>query len=404
MVDLAARRTREAARAGADAQTLATVAGSVLRGARPLTALLERLRETFGLTSVTLLERVPDAGGGPDRQQDPACWRIAATVGEPPCCTPGEGDTDVPVDDDLALVLRGRPLPAADRRIVEAFAAQAAVALRQERLAEEAATAPARWPRPTGCAPRCSPRSATTCAPRSPRPRPRWPACAAPMSTSPTTTATELLATADESLDRLDRLVANLLDMSRLQAGALGVAATTVGVEDAVPAALDDLGDPGRKVIVRIPDDLPAVTADPGLLERVLVNSSATRCGYSPADRPPMITASEHAGRVELRVIDHGPGIPDDQRDQVFLPFQRLGDRDNNTGVGLGLALSRGLAEAMGGTLPRRRPPAAASPWSSPCPPTQPTVAVSEEQATILADRAIVERIHHRPRTHEGTP
>ena len=64
-----------------------------------------------------------------------------------------------------------------------------------------------------------------------------------------------------------------------------------------------------------------------------------------------MITASDHAGQVEMRVIDHGPGIPDDQRDQVFLPFQRLGDRDNATGVGLGLALSRGLAEAMGGTL-----------------------------------------------------
>src|SRR5581483_616761 len=72
---------------------------------------------------------------------------------------------------------------------------------------------------------------------------------------------------------------------------------------------------------------------------------------HSPPDQPPAITASEHAGTVEIRVIDHGPGIPIADRDRVFLPFQRLGDRDNESGVGLGLALSRGLAEAMGGTL-----------------------------------------------------
>ncbi len=127
-----------------------------------------------------------------------------------------------------------------------------------------------------------------------------------------------LLETADVSLDRLIRLITNLLDMSRLQAGALGVEAVDVGAEEIVPRALDDLGPPGRAVQLHIPDDLPYLHADPGLLERV---------------------------------IDHGPGIPEDRWDDVFLPFQRLGDRDNHTGAGLGLALSRGLTEAMGGTL-----------------------------------------------------
>jgi two-component system, OmpR family, sensor histidine kinase KdpD len=161
----------------------------------------------------------------------------------------------------------------------------------------------------------------------------------------------ELLATAEESLDRLARLVANLLDMSRLQAGALGLILTDIGVDEAVPRALDELGEPGKAVQMRYADDLPAVRADPALLERVLVNVIANALRFSPPDRPPMITASDHEGKVELRVIDHGPGIPEDLHDQVFLPFQRLGDRDNSTGVGLGLALSRGLTEAMGGTL-----------------------------------------------------
>ncbi|MFD0785227.1 sensor histidine kinase, partial [Micromonospora azadirachtae] len=161
----------------------------------------------------------------------------------------------------------------------------------------------------------------------------------------------ELLATAEESLDRLARLVANLLDMSRLQAGALGVLPAEIGLEDVVPRALDELGPPAAGVDTDIPADLPAVTADPGLLERVLVNVIANALRYSPPGRPPHVTASAHAGQVELRVIDTGPGIPEDQWEHVFLPFQRLGDRDNQTGVGLGLALSRGLAEAMGGSL-----------------------------------------------------
>jgi two-component system sensor histidine kinase KdpD len=131
VVDRAARRAREAARASAEAQTLATLAGSVLHGDNPLDALLERVRESFGLTSVTLLERHSER----DR------WRIVSAVGDRPCTTPAEGQTEVPVDDDLSLVLRGHPLQAADRRLIEAFAAHAAVALRQQRLGEQAAAA-----------------------------------------------------------------------------------------------------------------------------------------------------------------------------------------------------------------------------------------------------------------------
>jgi two-component system, OmpR family, sensor histidine kinase KdpD len=334
VVDQAARRTRQAAQASADATTLAAVAGSVLRGERPLYALLEQLREMFSLDSVTLLEN----------------GAVAAEVGSPVCTKSADADAEVKVDDNVVLLLKGRPLQASDRRIVEAFAAQATLALRQERLTAEAATA-----KPLAEADRM--RTALLAAVGHDL---RTPLASAKAAVASLRSAdvhfddhdrAELLATADESLDRLSRLVTNLLDMSRLQAGALGVAAVDVGAEEVVPRALDDLGPESRSVVLHIPDDLPYVRADPGLLERIVVNLVANALRYSPEDRPPVVTASAHGDAIELRVIDHGPGIPKDRWNDVFLPFQRLGDRDNHTGAGLGLALSRGLTEAMSGTL-----------------------------------------------------
>jgi two-component system sensor histidine kinase KdpD len=349
-VDLAARRTSEAARARAEAETLSTLAGSVLRGSRPLPALMDQLREAFGFTSVSLLERRPDAPPGPEQRHDPESWRLVAAVGDKPCTTPAQGDVDIPVDENLTLALRGHPLAAADRRVVEAFAAQVAVALRQERLAEQAAAV-----KPLAEADRL--RTALLSAVSHDLRTPLASAKAAVTSLRSHDVVfaeedrDELLATADESLDRLVRLVENLLDMSRLQAGALGVHPQALSVADIVAKTVDDLGLPGGGASIRIPDDLTEVRADPALLERVLANLLTNALRHSPPEQPPMVTASEHGGYVEIRVIDHGPGIPIAERERVFLPFQRLGDRDAGAGVGLGLALSRGLAEAMGGTL-----------------------------------------------------
>jgi two-component system sensor histidine kinase KdpD len=161
----------------------------------------------------------------------------------------------------------------------------------------------------------------------------------------------ELLATADESLDRLTHLVDNLLDMSRLQAGALSLFPRPAGLEEIVSRALDNLDPAARGVRVDIPESLPEINVDPAILERVIVNLTENALRYSPAGRPPLLSASALGDRVELRVVDRGPGIPEANRDRMFVPFQRLGDTDNTTGVGLGLALSRGLTEAMGGTL-----------------------------------------------------
>ena len=122
-------------------------------------------------------------------------------------------------------------------------------------------------------------------------------------------------------------------------------------VDEVVARAVDDLGADGRGVIIDTAADLPLVQADPGLLERVLANVASNALRYSPSETPPRVTGSRLGDRVEIRIIDRGPGIPSDDWDQVFLPFQRLGDTDNTTGIGLGLALSRGLTEAMGGSL-----------------------------------------------------
>ena len=350
VVGLAARRTREAARAGADAEVLFNLAGNVLRGEHALGDLLDRLRETFGQDSVTLLEHRPGTPLTPDRQRDPASWQVAATVGGTPCAAPDEGDTDIPVGEELALVLRGRPLPAADRRILEAFAAQAAAALRQQRLEEEAMRT-----RPIAEADKM--RTALLSAVSHDLRTPLASAMAAVESlANPGITWTgedraELVATARDSLERLDRLVANLLDMSRLQAGVLGVRTEPVALEDVIPGVLDDLGPQGHRIRVSLPDDLPEMVADPALLERILANLATNAVRYSPDGEHVLLTASSHHDRIDLRIADRGPGIPPEQRDRVFQPFQRLGDTDNHTGVGLGLALARGLAEAMNGTL-----------------------------------------------------
>ncbi|MEU8108221.1 DUF4118 domain-containing protein [Nonomuraea muscovyensis] len=348
IVDLAARRAREAARARADAEVLATLAGHVLRGEAALPSLLGRLRETFGLNSVTLLERRREPT--PDDQSEPGAWRILATSGGTPCTHPAAADTDVLIDERLVLAARGRLLDASDRKVLEAFAAEAAVALRQERLREEADQA-----KPLAEADRM--RTALLAAVSHDLRTPLAAAKAAVESLgsgdvdwSPEDRA-ELLATADESLARLGRLVDNLLDMSRLQAGALGLSLQPVALEEIAPRAIDDLGPLRDRVKGDLSTDLPEVMADPALLERVLVNLMTNAVRYSPPEEQVLITGSRYGDQVEIRVIDRGPGIPAEAVEQVFVPFQRLGDRDNDTGVGLGLALSRGLTEAMGGTL-----------------------------------------------------
>jgi two-component system sensor histidine kinase KdpD len=163
----------------------------------------------------------------------------------------------------------------------------------------------------------------------------------------------ELLDTAGESLELLSRLAASLLDLTRLQAGARPVFPRPSDLEEIITHALAGLGAPGRAVRIDLPPGLPAVMADPPPMERVIANLTGNALRYSPAGAPPRLTAQARGGRVELRVADRGPGVPPGGRDTMFAPFQRLGDRGPATGIGigLGLAVARGLTEAMHGTL-----------------------------------------------------
>ncbi|MFB4319292.1 DUF4118 domain-containing protein [Actinomadura sp. 21ATH] len=339
VVDHSARRSRRAAELGAEAEVLFTLAGNVLRGEHALDVLLSRLRETLALVSATLLERADGR------------WQVVATAGGRPCTAPEEADTAVAAGEGLVLALRGRTLPAADRRVLEAFTAQAAAALRHRRLAAEAERAG-----PLEAADRM--RTALLNAVSHDLRTPLAGAKAAVESLRNTgidwtpEERAELADTANESLERLDRLIANLLDMSRLEAGALGLFPQPLALDEIVPRALDDLGPRARRdVAVEIPPGLPEIQADPALLERVLVNLVGNALRYSPPDRPVLVSAGAVRDRVELRIADRGPGIPAADRDRVFRPFQRLDDRGGHGGVGLGLALARGLTEAMGGEV-----------------------------------------------------
>ncbi|WP_141578887.1 ATP-binding protein [Actinomadura sp. WMMA1423] len=343
VVDLAARRSRQAARSGAEAETLSMLATSVLRGEKALPALLERVRETFGVSSVALLERTGDG------------WRTLGSTGPEPCSDPDEADVRAAVaperGGETVLALRGRVLPAADRRVLSAFASQAAAALEWRRLAEEAAGA-------RRLAEGNRIRTALLAAVSHDLRTPLASIKAGVSSLRQTDVdwdpedEAELLATIEESADKLDGLIGNLLDMSRLQTGAVSPLTQPVPVEQVVPPALQ--GVPAGRVEVDVPETLPPVLADPGLLERALANVVENAVRHSTG----AVTLSACALRgglpreeVEIRVADRGPGVPEAAREQIFAPFQRLGDSPRGDGVGLGLAVARGFTEAMGGTL-----------------------------------------------------
>jgi two-component system, OmpR family, sensor histidine kinase KdpD len=161
----------------------------------------------------------------------------------------------------------------------------------------------------------------------------------------------DLLAAAEDALDRLARLTASLLDVSRLQVGARAVFPQPVHMGEIVTAALEALGPQPKPVLADIPSRLPEVMTDPVIAERVIVNLAGNALRYSLAAAPPRLIARAAGNRVELRVVDHGPGIPAAKQERVFQPFCRLGTAGDRTGVGLGLAVARGLAETLGGTV-----------------------------------------------------
>ncbi|MFD7627744.1 ATP-binding protein [Streptomyces sp. NPDC059851] len=338
VVDLAARRTHQAARLRAESEILSVLAGSVLRGEDSLEALLERLRETFAMDSVALLERSSEVDS----------WTTAAAVGDQPVGRPDDADVDMPIGENMSLALSGRVLPAEDRRVLGAFAAQAAVVLDRQRLVDEAEEARRLA---EGNRIRTALLAAVSHDLRTPL---------AGIKASVTSLRSDdvewseedkadLLEGIEDGADRLSALIGNLLDMSRLNTGTVVPLIRETDLDEVVPMALG--GVPEDSVELDIPETLPMVAVDRGLLERAVANIVENAVKYSPAGRPVLVSASALANRVELRVVDGGPGVPDEAKERIFEPFQRHGDAPRGAGVGLGLAVARGFTEAVGGTL-----------------------------------------------------
>ena len=334
----AARRRMEAARSKAEAAVLTRIAGVAIGERDPLPALVDHLRATFAADAAAVLRR---SGSG---------WRVEVASGARPPMEPGAGTTSLALSDDAVLVLRGGPMAAEDRGVLAAFSAHLAAAVRSRALEEEAAEA-------ARAASLNELRSTILNAVSHDLRTPLSSIKAAVSSLRQTDVSwseadrAEFLATIEEEADRLNSLVGNLLDMSRLQAGALALVLRPIGLDEVVPRALRYALRGEARIEVDVPETLSRVKADPALLERAVANIADNALAWSPAGVPVHIAASEAAGRVELRIVDRGPGLPAEGRERLFEPFQRFGDRPRGEGIGLGLAVAKGFVEAMGGAI-----------------------------------------------------
>jgi two-component system, OmpR family, sensor histidine kinase KdpD len=368
VVDLAARHSAQARHSQAEAATLSALAGSALRGGDGVDDLLERLRTTFAMSSAALVERSDDRSpwrvltaspASPASTASPAS--PASTASTASTASPASRSPDGPAADfdgadvaalvspTLSVLLCGHPLPADDQRVVQAYAAHIGVVLQRERLTARALEAQRLE---EGSAIRTALLAAVSHDLRTPLAGIKAAVSSLRQQDVEWSEADEaaLLATIEESADRLDALVANLLDMSRLQTGSVRPQIRAVALDEVLPPAV--LGvDPRAELVVHVPDSLPLVFGDAGLLERVVANLVENAVRHGGVLTPVLLTGSVLAGRVELRVVDRGPGVPDSAKATMFAPFQRLGDAPAGAGVGLGLAVAQGFTEATGGRL-----------------------------------------------------
>jgi two-component system sensor histidine kinase KdpD len=336
-VHLSAHRQALAARSAKETASLLGLAQTVLGGADTPADVLDHLTATHG-------------GGAEFLERSGGKWIILATSG---AADPAAAAIRFEVRPDLALEVRGQR-SSATTSLLAGFTAQAVAALDRARLRTQAAQAEALA---EGNRMRTALLAAVSHDLRTPLASIKASVSSLRQTDVAWTPADEaaLLATVEENADRLDALIGNLLDMSRLQTGSLAPFLRPTAVDEVAPVALRGLDDSDRLKIV-VPDGLPLVKADPGLLERVLANLFSNALRHSPPGEPPALVAREATAsaaggqeRVVIEVIDHGPGVPQEQRELIFEPFQRLDERSG--GVGLGLSVAKGFTEAMGGTI-----------------------------------------------------
>ena len=336
LVSMAARRSRQAAQAHAEAEVIAKTAVTLTGSLQPTADLLVLLRATFGLEAAAVL------------REGSSSWRVVSHAGTPCPVSPDQADAVVPLPDGSKLAMVGRTATDHDQRVLNAFTAQLTAAIRSEELHAEAVAArqeaeanALRTALLAGVShdlrtPLASIKASVTSLLQE---EIDWPEDA----------IREFLHTIDAEADRLNNVVGNLLDMSRLRTGSLRPTMREVAVEEVVGRSLASLGDRARAVRVDVPETLSFVLADPALLERSIANLLDNALKH--ATGAPLLVGQQLAVEtVTISVVDQGPGIPGDEKERAFEPFQRLGDA-NRSGVGLGLAVTRGFIDAMGGRL-----------------------------------------------------
>jgi K+-sensing histidine kinase KdpD len=333
VVELSAARRAAAARTGVEAALLARISAEPITSGS-LAKLLAHVRDTFSMDSAALAETTTDG------------QRLLAVAGPPPTTRPV---LTVAADDTHQLILNGPQLLAPDQRFLRQLATSVLRTWQAERLATEATRA-----RELAEIDRLRTSLLTAVGHDLRTPLAAIKAAASSM-TDPGVIHTdaqraELIDTIDESTDRMAALVENLLAMSRLQAGAVSVHLQPTALDDVVASALSHL--PATALVdIDVPADLPLADADAGLLERIIANLVANSIRVSPPDQPTLIRARAEGRHLRLAVIDHGPGVPANRRERLFTPFQRQGDHTTDGGLGLGLAIAHGFAQAMHATI-----------------------------------------------------
>lgn len=332
VVDRASRRASDAVRARTEATTMASLSRSVLTGQDTADAVVERLRETFGQRAVSLLAR------------GPVGWTVVAASGTAPATGPDAGDTQVAVDDDHVIVLSGSPLRATDQRVLEGFAAQTGLVLEYRRLRErdERAAALERAEATSTAILRAVSHDL-----RTPLATMRTAVDGLVSDSVDPAARTELVGAVESSTEQLERLIDNLLDLSRIESGLVRPMLRDLSLEEVLPLAV--AGHPPGRVSLEVEESVPLVHTDHGLLERVVANLVGNAVRVSRGDQV-RVLAHVLPETVEVLVVDRGPGVPPEQRERMFEPFQRLDD-SSGAGLGLGLAVARGLTAALGGTL-----------------------------------------------------
>ena len=354
LVDVAERRSLQARESQAEAAVLAELSRAVLAGADSPQGLVDELARRFGASRAVLLER----------ERPGARWHAVAS--HPSGTAPDLSDLGnevITVEDRAALVLPGFVLAPRDRRVLDTFAAQAELVLERGRLRERADRA---REFEQGNAVRTALLTAASHDLRTPLAAIRAAIDGLVAGRRPGDVLLDaedeaaLVETIDSATTRLERLIENLLDLSILHTGALRPELRAVSLEEVVPAAVEGLGP--AVVELDVPESIPLVMTDPGLLERVLANLVQNAVRFAPAGSPVRVSATVRPSEIELYVVDTGPGVPVADRERIFEAFQRLGDvpadpSRTSGGLGLGLAVALGLSDAVGARLEVRDTP-----------------------------------------------